>query len=254
MAQYNRIGPYNEFETLTLKNDDYVFVLSGAGVSVESGLATFRDGDGLWEKHRIEDVATPEAWRRDPELVWRFYSARRKQASQVEPNAAHRALAQMEEALQERFLLCTQNVDNLHERAGNKRVLHMHGELFMSRCEDPDCMRAPFSDERYYETKQSIARCECGARILPHICWFGEVPFHMNAIMSALNKATVFVTVGSSGAVYPAASFVSHVKNSKGSGPTTIYVGPEPPDNAYAFDQCRLGKATEAIPRLFSLR
>lgn len=226
---------------------DRVFVLTGAGISAESGVRTFRDAGGLWEQYRFEDVASPEAWAKDPELVWRFYSERRAQVGTVKPNAAHVALAELEARIGERLFLCTQNVDPLHERAGSKRVVHMHGELLMSRCES--CSRPPFHDEKLYETASAIPRCACGARIRPHIVWFGEVPMFMEEIAAELAMADVFVTIGSSGSVYPAAGFVSAAR-ARGKA-RTVYVGPERPDNAGVFHECRLGTATQVVPGLF---
>jgi len=221
-----------------------VFVLTGAGISAESGVRTFRDANGLWEQYRFEEVASPEGWAKDAALVWRFYSQRRAQVGTVKPNAAHVALAELERKIGDRLFLCTQNVDPLHERGGSTRVVHMHGELMKSRCEA--CDRPPFDDEKTYE--HEIARCACGARIRPHIVWFGEVPFFMEEIAEALSSSDVFVTIGSSGSVYPAAGFV---RAARASGARTVYVGPEEPDNARAFDECRLGKATEVVPTLF---
>lgn len=221
-----------------------VFVLTGAGISAESGVKTFRDAGGLWEQHRFEDVASPEGWARDAQTVWRFYSQRRAQALGVKPNAAHVALAELETRIGDRLFLCTQNVDPLHERGGSKRVVHMHGELLKSRCER--CDRAPFDDDKTYEA--AMPRCECGARIRPHIVWFGEVPFFMDAIEEAISSADVFVTIGSSGAVYPAAGLAAAAR---ARGARTVYVGPEKPDNARAFDECRLGTATAVVPGLF---
>lgn len=166
---------------LELGPTDDVFVLTGAGISAESGVATFRDANGLWENHRVEEVATPEAFATQPVLVWRFYAQRRAQAKTVAPNAGHRALAALEARLGDRFFLCTQNVDNLHEAAGSTRLVHMHGELFKSRCSDPACDRAPFVDERSDFTA-SLPRCPCGELERPHIVWFGETPFEMHAI------------------------------------------------------------------------
>jgi NAD-dependent deacetylase len=223
-----------------------VFVLTGAGISAESGVRTFRDSNGLWEQYRFEEVASPEGWAKDASLVWRFYSQRRAQVGTVEPNAAHRALAELERRIGDGLFLCTQNVDPLHERGGSTRVVHMHGELMKSRCES--CARPPFDDDKTYE--QEIARCACGARIRPHIVWFGEVPFFIDEIAEALSAADVFVTIGSSGSVYPAAGFA---RAARASGHTrTVYVGPETPDNASAFDECRIGKATEVVPSLFA--
>ena len=240
-------------ELIEIGPEDRVFVLTGAGISAESGLATFRDSDGLWSGHRVEDVATPEAWARDPELVWRFYSQRRRDARKAEPNPAHRALAALEEQIADRFLLCTQNVDDLHERAGSRRLIHMHGQLFESRCED-ECGRPVFSDERLYESREAIPRCACGARIRPHIVWFGEIPLEMERIQMEIDRCTVLLVVGTSGVVYPAANFVhwANLRNRSGSNQVrTVYVGPERPANASAFTQIVLGKAGEAVPGLF---
>jgi NAD-dependent protein deacetylase/lipoamidase len=231
---------------LELSGNDRVFVLTGAGVSAESGIPTFRGVGGLWRNYRIEEVACPEAWRRDPRLVWEFYSMRRRVAAQAKPNLGHFALAQLEKALGDRLFLCTQNVDNLHEQAGSQRVVHMHGELFKSRCDR--CNRAPFADSKTYEPPAELPRCECGGGIRPHICWFGEVPFEMERILSALEESTVFMAIGTSGVVEPAASFVAHVRGRA----RCIYVGPEPPANRLAFDQVFLGTACEVLPRLFS--
>jgi NAD-dependent deacetylase len=171
---------------------------------------------------------------------------RRAQARTVEPNAAHQALAALEAEIGDRLFLCTQNVDPLHERAGSRRVVHMHGELMKSRCERDHA--PPYDDDGAYHDGGALPRCRCGARIRPHICWFGEIPFHMEAVHEALGQATLFVTIGSSGAVYPAAGFVRVARQA---GAKTVYVGPEAPDNARAFDECRLGAATEVVPGLF---
>ncbi|MET0594227.1 MAG: Sir2 family NAD-dependent protein deacetylase [Polyangiaceae bacterium] len=235
-----------EFSPISRSATSRVFILTGAGISAESGIQTFRDAGGLWEKHRVEDVASPEGWAANPSLVWRFYSLRRAQAATVSPNAAHLALAALEKELGERLFLCTQNVDPLHERAGSMRVLHMHGELMKSRCERDHA--PPFHDDATYHEAKALPRCDCGARIRPHICWFGEIPFEMETVHAALESSDIFVTIGSSGAVYPAAGFVRVARQV---GAKTIYVGPEAPDNASAFDECRLGKATEAVPGLF---
>jgi NAD-dependent deacetylase len=226
-----------------LTRHDRLFVLTGAGVSAESGLATFRGSGGLWNGYRVDQVATPEAWRADPELVWRFYSMRRRDALAAQPNAAHLALANIERKLGDQFYLCTQNVDDLHERAGSHRIHHMHGTLFQSRC--VRC-NVPFSDQALYET--ALPACaECGAPVRPHIVWFGEIPLDMEGIYRELDRATHLLVVGTSGAVYPAAGFV-HVGNQRGI--RTIYVGPEEPLNADAFDEIVLGAATEVLPRL----
>ena len=219
-------------------------MLTGAGVSAESGIPTFRGAGGLWRNYRVEEVASPEAWRRDPRLVWEFYSMRRRVAAAARPNSAHLALAGLETKLSDRLLICTQNVDNLHEQAGSKNVVHMHGELFKSRCDT--CRRPPFEDANVYEPPAEIPRCACGGQIRPHICWFGEVPFELGRIGQALDKCTVFVAVGTSGSVYPAAKFVAQVAGRA----RTIYVGPEAPANAAAFTESYLGKAGEVLPEL----
>jgi len=234
-------------QTIEIGPADHVFVLTGAGVSAESGLPTFRDNGGLWNGYRIEEVATPSAWEEDAERVWRFYSMRRRDAQQCHPNPAHIALADLERALGERFFLCTQNVDPLHERAGSTRLIHMHGELFRSRCES-DCGRSDFADEGIYESEAQIPRCACGARIRPHIVWFGEVPMEMDRIFEELESCTVLMVIGSSGTVYPAAGFVQWARRS---GARTVYVGPERPLNSEVFTEVILGKAGEVLPGLF---
>ncbi len=230
---------------LAISPTDRVFVLSGAGVSAESGIPTFRGVGGLWRNYRIEEVASPHAWHRDPRLVWEFYSMRRRVASAAKPNPAHFALAKLEQDFRGDLLLCTQNVDNLHEQAGSINVVHMHGELFKSRCDS--CTRAPFLDTNLYEPPAKIPRCECGGRIRPHICWFGEMPFGLDRIYEALDDCTLFIAVGTSGVVEPAASFVAHVTGRA----RTIYVGPENPANTSSFTECHLGKAGEVLPDLF---
>jgi NAD-dependent deacetylase len=228
-----------------VNEQERLFVLTGAGVSAESGLATFRGSGGLWNGYRVEQVATPEAWEADPELVWRFYSMRRRDARTAQPNAAHLALARVEQKLGDNFYLCTQNVDDLHERAGSHRVHHMHGTLFSSRC--VRCEN-PFPDQELYESADSLPVCRrCGAPVRPHIVWFGEVPLIMDDIYRKLERATRVLVIGTSGSVYPAAGFV-HIANQRGI--RTVYVGPEEPLNADAFDQIVLGPATKVLPPL----
>jgi NAD-dependent deacetylase len=232
-----------------LTAQDRLFVLTGAGISAESGLATFRGSGGLWNGHRVEEVATPEAWDANPALVWRFYSQRRRDALAAEPNAAHKALAQIEQRLAkinpENFYLCTQNVDDLHERGGSHRIHHMHGSLFESRC--TRCNQ-PFADQSFYEHPQTLPTCKtCASPIRPHIVWFGEIPLDMDAIYRELNRATALLVVGTSGSVYPAAGFVNianqrHIR--------TIYVGPEEPLNIDAFDEVILSTATNGLPKI----
>jgi len=232
---------------LKLSPRDSIFILTGAGISAESGIPTFRGVDGLWRNYRIEEVASPYAWQRDPRLVWEFYSMRRRVAEAAKPNAAHLALARLESTLGERLFVCTQNVDDLHEQAGSKHVVHMHGELFRSRCDT--CSHPPFMDANTYEPPATIPRCSCGGQIRPHICWFGEMPYEMERIYSKLLKCTVFVAIGTSGEVEPAASFAAQVAGST----RTVYVGPEAPANASSFTEIHSGKAGEVVPRLFGL-
>jgi NAD-dependent deacetylase len=230
---------------LRVSSSDRIFILVGAGVSAESGIPTFRGMGGLWRSYRIEEVASPDAWHHDPRLVWEFYSMRRRVARAAKPNPAHFALAQLENMLQDRLFVCTQNVDNLHEQAGSRNVVHMHGELFKSRCDA--CSRAPFDDTNLYEPPAEIPRCDCGGRIRPHICWFGEVPFELDRIYRALDDCTVFLAIGTSGVTEPAASFVAHVSGRA----RTIYVGPDHPANASSFTECYLGMAGQVLPNLF---
>jgi NAD-dependent deacetylase len=193
----------------------------------------------------VEEVATPEAWQANPEPVWRFYSMRRRDAMAAQPNAAHLALAAIERSMGDRFYLCTQNVDDLHERAGSQRIHHMHGKLFESRCVRCDL---PFADRGFYEGAASLPRCNgCGSAVRPHIVWFGEIPLDMDGIYRELDRATVLLVVGTSGSVYPAAGFV-HIANRRSF--RTVYIGPEEPMNADAFDEVLLGTATEILPGL----
>ncbi len=226
---------------MTITRNDRLFVLTGAGVSAESGLATFRDSGGLWNGYRVEEVATPEGWHANPGLVWGFYSMRRRDALGAQPNAAHLALARIEQRLGDRFYLCTQNVDDLHERAGNQRVHHMHGSLFQSRC--VRC-NVPFADQAMYET--ALPMCpKCGSPVRPHIVWFGEIPLALEEIYRELERATQVLVIGTSGSVYPAAGFVQLARRR---GIQTVYIGPEAPLNAEAFDEIAFGPATEVLP------
>ena len=232
---------------MQLSSTDRLFVLTGAGISVESGLLAFRGNGGLWNGYRVDQVATPEAWVADPALVWEFYSHRRHDARAAVPNAAHRALAAIEQQLGDRFYLVTQNVDDLHEQAGSHRLHHMHGSLSLSRCVRCD---APFLDAALHLDAANLPRCAtCGAAIRPHIVWFGETPLDLDSIFAELERATVLLVVGTSGAVYPAAAFV---RIARSRGLRTVYVGPEAPLNADAFDEVLLGTATERLPALLA--
>ena len=219
-----------------------IVVLTGAGVSAESGLATFRGPDGLWEGHRVEDVATPEAFRRNPSLVHKFYDERRSKLATVEPNAAHLALAKLEAEWPGEFLLVTQNVDDLHERAGSKRLIHMHGELTSGWC--------LACSERFAWTGamgDSVAcpRCATQGEVRPDIVWFGEMPYEMERIEEALQRCDLFVSIGTSGAVYPAAGFV---QTARYCGAHTVEINLEPSLGSIYFNQSRLGPASELVP------
>jgi NAD-dependent deacetylase len=233
--------------TIPISATDSLFVLTGAGISAESGLPTFRASDGLWAGHRVEDVCTPEALEQNPALVWQFYSERRAQGQKANPNPAHMALADLERKLRDRFFLCTQNVDDLHERAGSTRLVHMHGELTKSRCEQ-ECGRPPIEDREVYKRLAEVGHCACGARLRPHIVFFGEIPLEMDRIQREISKASLMLVVGTSGSVYPAANFVHWARQN---GARTVYLGPEPPLNASAFTHVVEGKAGETLPGLF---
>ncbi|WP_420236418.1 SIR2 family NAD-dependent protein deacylase [Telmatobacter bradus] len=235
---------------ILIEPNDRVFILTGAGISAESGLPTFRAEDGLWAGSNVEDVCTPEAWQRNPERVWLFYAARREAGFKAQPNPAHTALAGLEEKIGDRFFLCTQNVDTLHEAAGSKRLLHMHGQLDRARCER-ECGRAPVVDNTVYQSLSEVQRCACGGRLRPHIVFFGEIPLEMDRIQDKINQATVMIVIGTSGSVYPAAGFVQFARMNKA---RTIYIGPEAPLNAQAFTQTVLGKAGEVMPGIFEVR
>jgi NAD-dependent deacetylase len=236
--------------SVSIGSNDRVFVLTGAGISAESGLPTFRAEDGLWAGNRVEDICTPEAWMRDPARVWEFYSARRAAGQKAVPNPAHIALAEVEAKLGERFFLCTQNVDDLHERVGSKRLVHMHGELSKARCER-ECGRPPVEDRAIYRSLDEVKRCACGGRLRPHIVFFGEIPLEMDRIQEEIAKATLMLVVGTSGSVYPAANFVHWARHS---GARTVYIGPERPLNASAFTQVVEGKAGAVLPGLFQIQ
>lgn len=222
-----------------------IVVLTGAGVSAESGIRTFRDCNGLWENHRVEDVASPEGFARDPDLVLDFYNQRRTQllSDEVKENAAHLALAKLEKEHAGEILLVTQNVDDLHERAGSENLIHIHGQLLQKRC--TRCKKV--SEVRCDLSAKDV--CEsCGhtGSLRPNIVWFGEMPFEMERIEGALQKCDLFISIGTSGAVYPAAGFVS-VANSCGA--ETVILNLEESDNNYAFDRGEYGPATEIVPK-----
>jgi len=241
---------------LRIDGDTRLLVLTGAGVSAESGVPTFRDANGLWESHPIEKVATPEGFEEDPRLVWRFYSERRRKAKTVNPNPGHVALAEAEARMSDRFLLVTQNVDGLHRRAGSVRLVEIHGNLFETRCSA--CRREPFPDDREY--LGDPPRCdECAAHgrtglLRPAVVWFGEVldPMHLHRISAFVDEARagrlVFLAVGTSGLVYPAAGLVLQAR---AAGAEAWLVNVEPPDNARAFHHFVRGPSGEVLPDLF---
>ena len=235
--------------SISILPSDSVFILTGAGISAESGLPTFRAEDGLWAGYRVEDVCTPDAWRRDPAGVWAFYSARRAAGQKAKPNPAHVALAELEAQLDGRYFLCTQNVDDLHERAGSRNLVHMHGELAKSRCER-ECGMPPVADTAIYARLDDVGRCPCGGRLRPHIVFFGEIPLEMDRIEREIANSTLMLVVGTSGSVYPAANFVHWARQA---GARTVYIGPERPLNASAFTHIVEGKAGEALPGLFAV-
>lgn len=240
---------------LQVDRDARVFVLTGAGISAESGIRTFRDAGGLWEDHDVMQVASPEGFAADPVLVWRFYSERRLQVREALPNAAHHALTALQRHLGDGLTLCTQNVDPLHEAAGSRDVLHMHGELGKTRCANVACHRPPFVDDSLHLPPGPLPRCDCGALLRPHIVWFGEVPLGMPTIKRQVQRCDLFVTVGSSGSVYPAAGLVREIRDRQAMGEAvrSVYVGLDRPDNAAEFDDIRLGPAGEILPELFAL-
>ncbi len=228
-----------------MSNIRNIVILTGAGVSAESGIDTFRSangsGGGLWEQHRVEDVATPEAFARDPNLVLRFYDMRRAAIQTKLPNAAHDALARLDAKWKGELLIVTQNVDDLHERAGARRVLHMHGEHLLAWC--------TACDERSRWRGSLIERppCPvCGARSLrPDVVWFGEMPYRMDEIYAALRRCDLFVSIGTSGAVYPAAGFV---RDARELGARTLELNLEPSQGSAWFHECRHGPASEVVP------
>lgn len=227
--------------------DGLIVVLTGAGISAESGLATFRGAGGLWEGHRVEDVATPEAFARNPALVQRFYNLRRAQLRDpaVRPNAAHRALARLEQEWPGEVLVVTQNVDDLHERAGTKNLIHMHGELLRALC--LVCSSSvPWTEDLSPEAVCPSCGREGGLR--PDIVWFGEMPYRMDEIYAALARCALFLSIGTSGQVYPAAGFVEVVRES-GEAPT-IEINLEPSAVRSRFVEHRSGPAGELVPAL----
>ncbi len=222
-----------------------IFILTGAGVSAESGLSTFRDKGGVWSQYNLQGVASIQGYERNPSFVLDFYNMRRNTHKDVKPNAAHVALAELERTWAERsgsVTLCTQNVDNLHERGGSQRVLHMHGEIAKARCHQCGAV-VPYDGD----ISLDLGCVSCGRTdgMRPHVVWFGETPLLMDEIYAALAAADLFVSIGTSRNVYPAAGFVSTARRA---GIPTMEINLEPSENASAFDDGRYGKASEQAP------
>lgn len=220
-----------------------VVVLTGAGISAESGLGTFRDKGGLWTRVDLDEVATPHGYARDPHKVHAFYNARREGLLRAEPNEAHRALARLEQALGDRLTLVTQNVDDLHERAGSRRVIHMHGELLGALC--ATCghrwrWHGPMG------TGDACPGCAAPGRVRPDVVWFGEMPYRMDEIFERIGEAEVFAAIGTSGQVYPAAGFVM---DARAGGARTVEINLERTDGSGMFDRHLTGPATQTVPR-----
>lgn len=221
-----------------------LLVLTGAGISAESGLKTFRESDGLWENHRMDDVATPAAFERDPEMVWRFYKERWEQANSAKPNAGHFALVELESYLGKNFNLITQNVDGLHSLAGSHNLIEMHGSIHNCLCSQCSA-KYPYTE---INSEQAIPICpKCGGALRPDIIWFGELPYQIQKIKGLLQNCDVFLIVGTSGVVYPAAGFVMTAKYL---GAKTIAVNLDQTENHEFIDEFHQGKAGEILPRL----
>lgn len=219
-----------------------VVILTGAGISAESGLPTFRDSNGLWEGHHVEDVATPEAFERNPVLVHRFYNLRRAAVRLVQPNAAHLALARLQNEHLGRVTLITQNVDDLHERAGSGEVIHMHGNVMETLC--ASCRETGHCDHDMSEL-DCCSSCRLVGHMRPNIVWFGEIPYHLDTIQSALHDADIFAAIGTSGQVYPAAGFVRTVPENT----ITVEINNQSTSISRDFMQHRIGPATEIVPK-----
>ncbi|NRF31537.1 Sir2 family NAD+-dependent deacetylase [Vibrio coralliilyticus] len=223
-----------------------IVVLTGAGISAESGIQTFRAQDGLWEDHRIEDVATPEGFERNPGLVQDFYNQRRLKLQEegIEPNAAHLALGRLEKELEGTVTIITQNIDNLHERGGSENVIHMHGELLKARCSESNQV---VEEKGEVKTGDLCHCCQIPSQMRPHVVWFGEMPLRMGDIYESLEKADLFISIGTSGVVYPAAGFVHDAKMH---GAHTLEINLEPSAVESEFEEKRYGKASIEVPKL----
>ncbi len=221
-----------------------IVILTGAGISAESGIRTFRASDGLWEEHRIEDVATPDAFKKDPQLVQRFYNMRRQPLldNEIGPNPAHFALAELAKSFSGDVTLVTQNIDNLHEQAGSENVIHMHGEILKIRCRQTGQI---FRCEHSVNVDDKCDCCDQAGNLRPHIVWFGEMPLFMDETVKALERCDLFVAIGTSGNVYPAAGFVQIANQA---GADSLEINLEQSNIASEFDKAVYAKATQAVP------
>jgi NAD-dependent deacetylase len=220
-----------------------IVVLTGAGLSAESGISTFRDKDGVWAKYDYREVATPEGFMRNPAKVLEFYNMRRSQNAGVQPNAAHLALAKLEADHPGDVLIVTQNVDRLHEAAGSRKLIHMHGEIGQSLCQHCGQRHAWGAEELTVESR--CPACSNAGGLRPDVVWFGEMPYHMERIYEALGRADLFISIGTSGTVYPAAGFVAEAR---GAGAHTVELNLEPSEGVSYFHETIHGKATEVVP------
>ena len=222
--------------------DRNIVILTGAGISAESGVSTFRDAGGIWSRYDVNDVATPEGFTRNPQLVHEFYNMRRRFHADVKPNDAHKALARLEHAFGESVFLVTQNVDSLHRQAGSRNLLHMHGEITKARCQNCSIVE-PWIDDLSVD----LVCTQCGAQggLRPHVVWFGEMPLEMERIYSALAQCDLFVSIGTSGTVYPAAGFVAEAK---AAGAHTVELNLEPSNGESLFTEKIYGPATQVVP------
>jgi NAD-dependent deacetylase len=231
-----------------MQTNGSLFVLTGAGISAESGIPVFQGTS--WRGRSHYDLANIDAWERDPELVWQYYSDRRAGARYARPNAAHVALAEWAKGPgASRLFLCTQNVDALHEAAGSENVVHIHGKLFESRCA-AGCGQPAFADSNGYAVGD-LPRCSCGALVRPNVCWFGEQPYQLDRIYHELEMCAALIAIGTSGSVQPVASFVTLLKQ-KAQPTQAIFLGLTEPANAPYFDEVHLGPAAELVPRILS--
>jgi len=219
-----------------------IVILTGAGISAESGLSTFRDKDGIWSKVDYREVATPEGFARNPVKVHEFYNTRRRNMATVEPNAAHHALARLEQEFPCEFLLVTQNIDQLHELAGSQKLIHMHGELAKVRCSACNARREWRND---LSVQFRCERCDEIGSMRPDVVWFGEMPYRMDEVYAALAGCDLFISIGTSGTVYPAAGFVAEAR---AAGAHTVELNLEPSEGRSLFAEAHRGKATEIVP------